>query len=535
MKLKNKFDKFPGQQVLETMHVDQGMTLSDIARHFNVGKSTVTSWMNRAGIKITRKVVAFEIDRDQLYDLYITQNLAARAIANKYNVATSTVMKQLKRHKIEIRTGADRNKTVDRPLVSPRNVSQTNPQAYSKLNDRVWLRNIAIKQMISFREIGRQLNVSEALIHKYVNGHKLDILLERYRSFVLFSLAKQYITNKNVRYSNLINKVGWVRPEMITPVVLSLGGEIRHTSDYDDISFNKQSRGELEVLNFIEQNYDGEIISGFKMPIEGRRKEIDIVVPEFNLAIEFNGMFYHCEQKGFDRNRHLEKQHNAKSCGLNLMYIWEDDWKNRKQIVQSQLLHKLGKSKSIYARKCVIYPVSGKQSTLFLNENHIQGSAPASHKYGLFYEDKLVALATFSYDHNKNFVLSRYCNILNHNIVGGLSKLIKYFMKKHPEIDQIKSQSHNDWYNGSGYNKAGFEFLHVNPPTYWYVDRNKFDKQHRSTYNKANIIKKFGLSEQMKNKTETELMNYVNSEKLMLLRIWNCGTTTWIYKRKGGH
>ena len=53
--------------------------------------------------------------------------------------------------------------------------------------------------------------------------------------------------------------------------------------------------------------------------------ELDIVIPELHLAIEFNGIYWHsCFYK--DENYHLMKTELCESKGYRLIHIFEDEW-----------------------------------------------------------------------------------------------------------------------------------------------------------------------------------------------------------------
>jgi hypothetical protein len=59
---------------------------------------------------------------------------------------------------------------------------------------------------------------------------------------------------------------------------------------------------EKELVDFIKSIYNGEIITNNRKILKG--KELDIVLPELNLAIEFNGIYWHSLK---DKNYHLNK------------------------------------------------------------------------------------------------------------------------------------------------------------------------------------------------------------------------------------
>ena len=147
-------------------------------------------------------------------------------------------------------------------------------------------------------------------------------------------------------------------------------------------------------------------------------------------------MWWHNELNK-DKNYHLSKTEECEKQGIQLIHIWEDDWLYKKDIVKSIILNKLNKNKIIYARKCKIKEIKNDLYRKFLDDNHIQGYINSKIKIGLFYDDELVSLMTFGNrrvamgkksTNDDEYELLRFCNKLNTNIIGGASKLFKYFI-----------------------------------------------------------------------------------------------------------
>ncbi|MEM4260990.1 MAG: hypothetical protein QXG00_07150 [Candidatus Woesearchaeota archaeon] len=89
--------------------------------------------------------------------------------------------------------------------------------------------------------------------------------------------------------------------------------------------------------------------------------------------------------------------------------------------------------------------------------NHIQGDAPSSINIGLYFEDMLVSLMTFSksrFDKNIKWELIRYCTLNFYNVIGGFSKLLSYFIKHNN--GSILSFSDRRFSIGNVYKKNGF-------------------------------------------------------------------------------
>ena len=278
---------------------------------------------------------------------------------------------------------------------------------------------------------------------------------------------------------------------------------------------------EKQLLNLIKSNYNGEILENSRSIISPY--ELDIYLPEKKLAIEFNGLFWHSSSNR-SSDYHLKKYKMCESLGINLLVIWEDDWVLNREICESFVLNKLGKSKKIYARKCEIKEISSEDSKLFLNENHFQGNYNSSIRIGLFYENKLVSLMTFSKlrislnsrGGDNDYELNRFCNLKGNLVVGGASKILKYFINNY-NPEKIETYSDNLISNGDLYQKLGFDYKHTSRPGYWYLISGK--KEHRYNWRKSKLVE-MGADP---NKTEEEIMM-----EWGYYRIYNAGNKKWV-------
>lgn len=85
----------------------------------------------------------------------------------------------------------------------------------------------------------------------------------------------------------------------------------------------------------------------------------------------------------------------------------------------------------IYGRECKIQEVAQNEYKEFLNTNHIQKYAAAQKVYGLFYKKQLVQLMSFGrprFNKNYQWEIIRECTKKNYRVIGGTSKLWKYFL-----------------------------------------------------------------------------------------------------------
>jgi hypothetical protein len=259
--------------------------------------------------------------------------------------------------------------------------------------------------------------------------------------------------------------------------------------------------------------------------------EIDIYLPNENLAFEINGNYFHSEIGGDkDKYYHILKSKLCHDKGIKLIHIFEDEWLFKKDIIKSRVLNMLKKtSNKIYARKCEIRELKNDTKSNFLNENHIQGNSIDKYRYGLFYKNELVSSMSFSNlrkslgnkKEERTFELIRFANKNNTNVVGGFSKLLNHFLK---EIKPKKIISYADirWsgldFEKTVYSKNGFKFVDYTKPNYFYINKKDYlNRTHRFSLRKDILMEMFPESNPQKSEWQIAMKNGFD-------RIWDCGT-----------
>lgn len=262
---------------------------------------------------------------------------------------------------------------------------------------------------------------------------------------------------------------------------------------------------ECQLSDFIKENYDGEIIENKKILLS---YEIDIYLPQLKLGFEFNGLFWHCEMSK-KSNYHLNKTEIAESMGIKLIHVYEDDWIFRKEIVKATILDLLNKSKKIYVDECEIKEtIDSKEVKYFLDKNHIKGFIGSQIKLGLYYQNELVSLMTFSkiktLTGNKNerndYEILRFCNEIHLNVIGSADKLLNEFIKRYNPKNLI-SYVDRGWENSILYEKSGFKLIQKISPDYYYII-DKYHRSHHFNYRKNELVREGADS----NKTVHEIM-----------------------------
>ena len=277
---------------------------------------------------------------------------------------------------------------------------------------------------------------------------------------------------------------------------------------------SQMSKGENEIC---------ELLESLNIPYHRRDRslikplELDIVIPEHNLAIEFNGLIWHSELYGKDKTYHINKTKLCNDAGFRLVHIWEDDWRDRKDIEIAFLKSILGKSdtKRVYARQCDVQFVENVDAKIFLEKNHIQGHVPFSKAVGLYHHNELVALTTFT-KRNEDYELTRH--VTSCNVIGSLGKAVKFFG------EDVYTFCDNARFTGESYIKAGFIKFDEIVPDYKYLVNNT--REHKFLWRREAIRRK-----------RPDVYSAGLSEREMMLkaeypRIWDCGKTRYVYKTR---
>jgi hypothetical protein len=123
-----------------------------------------------------------------------------------------------------------------------------------------------------------------------------------------------------------------------------------------------------------------------------------------------------------------------------------------------------------------------------------------------------------------NYELLRFCNSINITVIGGASKLFKYFLSNYTDVIQIISYADRCWSNGNLYRKLGFELDSITEPNYYYIIDNI--RRNRYNYRKDKLIS-MGYD---KNKSENTIMREIGYN-----RIYDCGSLKFIFNKKSSN
>ncbi len=487
-------EKYGVENAIKNINIKNKVNITNVEKYGveNVFKSSI----------IKEKIKETNIERygvDNVFKSELVKNKIKEIILEKYGVDNYTKTEEYKEKSIETsisKYGVDHhNKTVE----SKENTKISNNKKYGvdwyyqtnefkkksieTFNDKYGVDHYSkTEEYRSNTLIGNNINYS-----KYLENGISEFLCNKGHSFKINSDNYHSRSKSNIPLCTVCNPIG-----------------------------DLMSVKEKNLFEYIKSVYSGEIIQSYRDKLE-----IDIYLPELKIGFEFNGLYWHSERHK-PKNYHLDKTNYFKERFIRIIHIWEDDWVFKQEIIKSQINNLLNlNTQKIYARKCVIKEVSIKETREFLDNNHIQGFISSSFKIGLYHtvtqsngvtNEELVSIMTFdSFEGRKKmeeggYNLSRFCNKLGYNVVGGASKLLSYFIKEYKAY-RIVSYADKDWSVGNLYYTLGFKNISNNKPDYKYVVDMK--RVHKSNFKKSNL--------------KTELSESSKMKELGINRIYDCG------------
>lgn len=367
-----------------------------------------------------------------------------------------------------------------------------------------------------------------------------DAIKEKIKQNMLETYGVEHFAQRNIPPTTIekLNSVDWlVDQHHVQQKTLSTIAEELKVSNASmvrgyfvkrgvEIKHFRHSTAEQCIKDYIEELGISSILTSDRSVIAPL--ELDIYLPEFNLAIEYNGIYWHSELKGKDKRYHLNKTQKCAEKGIRLIHIFENEWVNNQEIVKSRIASLLGKNKIIYARKCKVVPLTNIEAAAFFNGTHIQGSANASIRYGLEYEGQIVAATSIGksrFNKQVEYELIRFANALHTNVIGGAGKIFKHFLKEY-NPSSIISYSDKRWNTGNLYIQLGFTHTHTAAPNYYYFrNGTPMVLKSRQTFQKHKLPK-------VLDSFDIELTEWENMVANGYDRIWDCGNDVFLYNNE---
>jgi hypothetical protein len=266
----------------------------------------------------------------------------------------------------------------------------------------------------------------------------------------------EILIDKNVSIENIAKETGYSESYLYKKINTYFPEYIKAAS----------SVSEKEILYLIKNSVgDIEIQTNTRAIIPP--KELDIYIPRYKLAIEYNGLYWHSIKQGKDISYHSSKTDSCNENGIRLINVFENEWRNKREIVESNIKRALGVAPNLNSAIYDIRNVSQTSKKDFLNKNHIDGDKESSVNLGLFHKDELVYLLAM-----KDNEIIRHTNKNGVNVVNGFKLLFKYAIKKYNKT-KILVRCNKRWDDNKLYRANNFVFLKREEPSLMILEDNR--------------------------------------------------------------
>jgi len=537
----------------------KGHQVGEIARILNASYVTISSYCKKNNIKIVKapKTKAPIELQEKVKELAIA-GVSCTKIARDLSIGKNVVKNICKHWNITLKPGSPKRMTPWKKT--------------SEIESEILTR---IQRGDSAKQIYRELGVASKTIHNIAkrnstnitigysgkfNQDELNQMLNKQMEFTGVKKSGIYEVRCKIHSDEIYNRAatdldyGCIRcnntgsskaQEEMFEWIRSLGLDVTEKT-YISGAYNLSKNTEKRFKDILGEK------------LLNHKKEMDGIIYEKNIAIEYNGLYFHSYDliekrvgehikknlivdvkdigdklyaetvflsRYFAKRYHLHKTFLAKQNGLRLIHVFEDEWKEKKEQVKSFLKSTLGRNSTMLnGRDCEVVEICTKEANEFVDKYHIQGGTTHQKSFALKYKEEIVGVMSFGKHHRKNgdtkeTILHRLCFKENVTVRGGASKLFSKAKEwaKSSGYSCIRSWSDNRWSEGNVYTALGFtpakESLDID---YHYVKGGKrFNKQG---------FKSIQLKHPDKGSTEAEVM-----KNLGYSVIWDCGKKAWLF------
>lgn len=203
-------------------------------------------------------------------------------------------------------------------------------------------------------------------------------------------------------------------------------------------------------------------------------KELDLYFPDFRVAVEVNGVYFHSEKFGKNSNYHLDKTVKCREQGINLLQFWDYEFNQAWDKVIDTINRHLKLTTEIHADSTQLVILSSQEKSEFINQTHLKNDDLSDINLGLVdHANTLVAVATFRIsvaDESTSYELLQLCFAHNISVLNGASTLVKAFVDTYMKTGEVLVASSDCRYsNDSDYESCGFVKTSICPPDYFYI------------------------------------------------------------------
>ena len=280
----------------------------------------------------------------------------------------------------------------------------------------------------------------------------------------------------------------------------------------------KESKAQLEIFEFVKSlasdaiSCDREVIGP---------KELDIYVPSRKFGIEYNGLYFHSVEMIPDQKHAQKKLEACRAAGVSLFSVFEDEWRDKRNLVESMIRHRLGVPGEVLdARKMLVEEISSSRAREFFEANHLDGYTRCTTTFALIDKitQRIVAAASirraFHASYSNYYEIGRSCTLACAHVRGWLGRLTKAAREYAISEGKLGLMTYVDSRVGEGksYEAAGWKVLKASTgPRFWWTDFH--DRFNRFKYK----------ADKTRNMTQAQI-----AEEAGVVMMFGCSNSLWV-------
>lgn len=291
-------------ELLYEEYIVKNRGLQELADQFSVGVKKIRGALARAGVQKDSKQISAKVSQ------MMKERIAIHG--NNFDSFTAEQLKQAQAASVVVRKANRLQKFADQGLTEQR------------------LRKLYIEENCSLRELQTILDLSK---------NEVRSILE------LYGIVKTQADRDLARNANLTSF--YESPDKVEAMNLKRHDTVKER--YGRSWYRKTTSKEEDGLrDSLQEAYPNlELIqsdwSTIRRVANRAQLQLDLLFPEINLAIEYNGEYYHDRERynaslrGEKSSPELEKFELCKEVGVRLIHVWSSDWKNDSETVLAMI------------------------------------------------------------------------------------------------------------------------------------------------------------------------------------------------------
>lgn len=339
------------------------------------------------------------IDKDELYDYYIIQNHTRKQAAEHFNVSEAIIKRRCKdyniikdRNLINEKIGDGNEIKIDKDLFYKIYFVQNNTIDYCANFFNVSCAKIKslINKLNCHKSFEQTLeNMQKTSLYKYgcLNPNQSDLIKEKYKSTCIEKYGCENVSQKNLNkdYLCFIKDKDSFRKFIIdnnfhttNEIYKKLGYKdnsvvCKLLNEYNswDLIDEFESSKEKELKDFIKSiGFDYLHTKKIIYPYE-----LDLYIPSKNVAIEYNGAYFHSIEQGKPKDYHLNKSLLCREKNIRLIHIYDfEDFENQKELLKSLLVDNIDNYNSLDFNKNNLIDTIPNPEIIYSNRVTVYGA-----------------------------------------------------------------------------------------------------------------------------------------------------------------